>query len=230
MAVRPDPRACVRALRCAAAIEGMLMAGDEPYPRGCQTQDQVNIGYYPMRVTRDANLRFGASREHPARQRLLTGQRVGRQSEPNPSGHARPGPRPRRGGFVWVYVLKGGRSGWVDASVIAPDAGGWADGPESVDFEVGGAPGVRHAPRRKRRRRVRIGWRASGRRHVNAEQAYLRYAAHSTPFEYLMRGDVVERRWRHPRGYVCVVVISSRTAREGAIGWVVGSALARRSG
>ena len=204
------------------------MALRRPYPRGCRTQSQVNIGYIPMRITRDANLRFGPGREFPARQRLLTGQRVGRQSVRNPSARSRPEPRPARGGFVWVYVLKGGRSGWVDASVLAPDPGGWADGPDSVDFEIGNAPGVRHAPRRSRPPRVRVGWRASGSRRVVSEQAYLRYAAHSTPFAYLMRGDVVERRWRHPRGYVCVRVLSSRTAPEGTIGWIVGGALGRR--
>ena len=128
---------------------------------------------------------------------------------------------------MWVYVLKGGRSGWVDADVLDADPGGWADGPDSVDFEIGGAPGVRHSPQRRRRPRVRLGVRVAGRREIVAEEAYLRYAAHSTAFEYLMRGDVVERRWRHPRGYVCVKVVSSQTAPEGAVGWVVGSALAR---
>lgn len=192
------------------------------YPRGCRTQGQVNIGYYPRHVNRDANLRFGPGPGFPLRTRLLTGQRVGRQSELNPGASAKPPARPARNGYVWVYVLKGGRSGWVDADVLDKDAGGWADGPQSVDFEIGAAPGVRHAPRRKRPARLRIGWRVSGRRAIAAESVYLRYAAHSTPFEYLMRGDVVERRWRHPRGYVCVKVISSKTAPEGAVGWVVG--------
>jgi hypothetical protein len=203
------------------------VARKRPYPPGCRTQDEVNIGYHPRHVDRDANLRFGPGPGFPLRQRLLTGQRVGRQSVPNPSFGAKPQPRPARNGYVWVYVLKGGRSGWVSADVLDADPGGWADGPESVDFEVGSAPGVSHAPRRRRRPRVRIGVRVSGRREVGAEQVYLRYAAHSTPFEYLMRGDVVERRWRHPRGYVCVKVVSSPTAPEGAVGWVVGSALKR---
>ena len=203
------------------------MAHRAPYPKGCRTQTQVNIGYYPRHVKRDANLRFGPGAAFPARQRLLTGQRVGRQSAPNPDFRAKPAARPSRGGYVWVYVLKGGRSGWVDADVLAHDAGGWADGPESVDFEVGSAPGVAHAPKRRRASRVRLGWRLSGRREIGAEQVYLRYAAHSTPFEYLLRGDVVERRWRHPRGYVCVKVVSSKTAPEGAVGWVVGSAFKR---
>jgi hypothetical protein len=199
----------------------------KPYPRGCRTQNEVNIGYYPRRITRDANLRFGPGPGFPLRQRLLTGQRVGRQSALNPGGHSKPQARPSRGGYVWVYVLKGGRSGWVDADVIAGEPGGWADGPESVDFEIGAAPGVRHAPTRKRAPRVRLGWSSSGRREIGAEQVYLRYAAHSAPFEYLMRGDIVERRWRHPRGYVCVKVISSKTAREGTVGWVVGGAFKR---
>lgn len=145
----------------------------------------------------------------------------------NPGLHADPEPRPTRGGFAWVYVLEGGRSGWVDATVLAADPGGWADGPASADFEVGGAPGVRHAPTRRRAPRLRLGLRVTGRREIASEQVYLRYAAHSAPFEYLLRGDVVERRWRHPRGYVCVKVISSSSAPEGAIGWVVGSAFTR---
>jgi hypothetical protein len=140
----------------------------------------------------------------------------------NPGFHAGPEPRPARGGFAWVYVLEGGRSGWVDATVLATDPGGWADGPASADFEVGDAPGVRHAPTRKRPPRVRLGLRVTGVREIASEQVYLRYAAHSAPFEYLLRGDVVERRWRHPLGYTCVKVISSRTTPEGTVGWVVG--------
>jgi hypothetical protein len=202
-----------------------IIARSKPYPHGCRTQNQVNIGYHPMHVTRDANLRFGPGPGFPARQRLPTGQRVGRQSELNPRGRAAPRPRRDRAGYVWVYVLEGGRSGWVDAGVLAADAGGWADGPQSVDFEIGDAPGVRHAPRRKAPPRFRIGWRAKGRRRISAEQVYLRYAAHSTPFEYLLAGDIVERRWRHPRGYVCVKVISSRTAPEDTVGWVEGRSL-----
>jgi hypothetical protein len=178
-----------------------------------------------MRVTRDANLRFGPGPGFPARQRLPTGQRVGRQSEPNPQAGSNPRPRASRAGYVWVYVLEGGRSGWVDADVLTADPGGWADGPAGVDFEVGTAPGVRHAPRRRPKTRFRIGRRASGRRRVASNDAYMRYAAHSTPFEYLMAGDVVERRWLHPRGYVCVKVISSRTVPEDTVGWVVGSSL-----
>jgi hypothetical protein len=203
------------------------VARSKAYPRGCRTQNEVNIGYHPRRISRDANLRFGPGPGFPLRQRLLTGQRIGRQSVLNAGGHSNPGARPARGGYVWVYVLKGGRSGWVDADVVAADPGGWADGPESVDFEIGSAPGVRHAPTPKRRPRLRLGWRISGRREIKSEQVYLRYAAHSTPFEYLMRGDVVERRWRHPRGYVCVKVVSSKTAPEGTVGWVVGSAFKR---
>ena len=205
--------------------ECRVIAGAKPYPKGCRTQNQVYIGYHPMRVSRDANLRFGPGPGFPARQRLPTGQRVGRQSEPNPEARSKPRPRAGRAGYAWVYVLEGGRSGWVDADVLIADPGGWADGPAGADFEVGTAPGVRHAPRRRPPTRFRIGWRASGRRKVASHEAYMRYAAHSTPFEYLMAGDVVERRWRHPRGYVCVKVISSRTAPEDTVGWVVGSSL-----
>lgn len=203
------------------------MARRKPYPRGCRTQHEINIGYHPRHLDRDANLRFGPGPGFPLRQRLLTGQRVGRQSVLNPGFSAKPGPRPARNGYVWVYVLKGGRSGWVDADVLDADPGGWADGPAGVDFEVGSAPGVPHAPNRTRPPRVRLGLRASGRREIGSAQVYLRYAAHSTPFEYLLQGDIVERRWRHPRGYVCVKVVASKTAPEGTVGWVVGSAFKR---
>ena len=203
------------------------MARSKPYPRGCRTQHEVNIGYHPRHVDRDANLRFGPGPGFPLRQRLLTGQRVGRQSVPNPAFSATPQPRAVAQRLRLGLRPKGGRSGWVDADVLDADPGGWADGPASVDFEVGSAPGVRHAPRRKPRRACASAGARSGRRVIGSEQVYLRYAAHSTPFEYLMSGDIVERRWRHPRGYVCVRVISSKTAPEGAVGWVVGTAFQR---
>ena len=109
--------------------------------------------------------------------------------------------------------------------MLDADPGGWADGPAGVDFEIGSAPGVRHAPTPEAApaRASRL-CAPPGAARSASEQVYLRYAAHSTPFEYLMRGDVVECRWRHPRGYVCVLVISSKTAPEGAVGWLVGSA------
>ncbi|MEA2194955.1 MAG: hypothetical protein QOG42_1389, partial [Solirubrobacteraceae bacterium] len=108
--------------------------------------------------------------------------------------------------------------------VLVSDPGGWADGPAHADFEVGSAPGVRHAPRPRPRPRVAIGRRASGRRVVDTRDVYVRYAARSTPFHYLARGDVVALQWRGP-AYACVEVVASAHTPEGTRGWVAWSAL-----
>jgi hypothetical protein len=194
------------------------------YPDRCFTQYEVNIGYYPNRTSREATLRDGPGEQFRILQRLDAGQRVGRQSVRNPQRSRRPPRRDARNRYAWVYVLQGGRSGWVRTDVLVPDPGGWADGPASEDFEVGSAPGVRHAPRRRPRPRFTVGRRAGGRRIVDDRDVYLRYAARSTPFHYLNRGDVVELRWRG-RHYVCVEVVSSARTPEGTRGWVSSAAL-----
>lgn len=194
------------------------------YPDGCWTQYESNVGYYPNRLSRAATLRRGPGPAFEIRQRLDAGQRVGRQSVRNPDASARPPRRDSRDGCAWVYVLEDGRSGWVSIDVLEPDPGGWADGPASVDFEIGDAPGVRHAPRPRRRPRFAIGRKTSGRRTVRAEEAYLRYAARSAPFSFLERGDAVELRWSGLR-YACVEVVSSSATPEGARGWIAHRAL-----
>ena len=152
------------------------------YPSRCFTQYEVNIGYYPNRVAREATLRDGPGEQFRILERLAAGQRVGRQSVRNPQRSSTPPRRDSRNRYAWVYALEGGRSGWVRADVLATDPGGWADGPAHADFEVGGAPGVRHAPRRRPRPRFTIGRRGGGRRVVDERDVYLRYAARSTAF------------------------------------------------
>jgi hypothetical protein len=194
------------------------------YPSGCFTQYEVNIGYHPNRISREATLRDGPGEQYRIIQRLDAGQRVGRQSVRNPTRSRTPPRRDARDGYAWVYVLQRGRSGWVAADVLVPDPGGWADGPAGVDFEVGGAPGVRHAPRRRRRPRFTIGRRASGRRVVKRRDVYVRYAARSTAFSLLDEGDVVALHWRGP-AYACVEVVASSHTPHGTRGWVAYSAL-----
>jgi len=194
------------------------------YPSGCFTQYEVNIGYYPNRTSREATLRDGPGEQFRILQRLDAGQRVGRQSVRNPQRSSSPPRRDARHRYAWVFVLQGGRSGWVRTDVLAPDPGGWADGPASRDFEVGSAPGVRHAPRRRPRPRFTLGRRASGRRVVDERDLYIRYAARSTPFSYLDRGDVVALHWRG-RSYVCVEVVQSAHTPKGTRGWVASAAL-----
>ncbi len=194
------------------------------YPSGCFTQYEVNIGYYPNHISREATLRDGPGEQFRILQRLDAGQRVGRQSVRNPRLSRSPARRDSRDRYAWVYVLQGGRSGWVRTDVLVADPGGWADGPASRDFEIGRAPGVRHAPRRRPRPRFTIGRRAGGRRVVDERDVYLRYAARSTPFSYLDRGDVVALHWRGVH-YVCVEVVKSAQTPEGTRGWVASSAL-----
>ena len=194
------------------------------YPKGCFTQYEGNIGYYPNRLSREATLRAGPGEQFRILQRLDAGQRVGRQSVRNPSRSRTPPRRDSRDGYAWVYVLQGGRVGWVRADVLVPDAGGWADGPASADFEVGSAPGVRHAPRRRPRPRFTLGRRATGRRVVDGRDVYLRYAARSAAFSYLDRGDVVALCWQG-RHYACVAVVASANTPEGTRGWVASAAL-----
>jgi hypothetical protein len=196
------------------------------YPGGCFTQYETNIGYYPNRTSRDATLRAGPGEQFRILQHIDAGQRVGRQSVRNPDRSPTPPRRDARNGYAWVWVLQGGRSGWLNAEVLAPDPGGWADGPASKDFEVGSAPGVRHAPRRRPRPRFTVGRRASGRRVVKRRDAYLRYSARSSAFSLLDEGDVVELLWRGP-AYACVGVVASAHTPEGARGWIVYSALRR---
>jgi hypothetical protein len=194
------------------------------YPSGCFTQYETNIGYYPNRLSRAATLRIGPGSGFRVLQKLDAGQRVGRQSARNPDRSSKPPRRDSRNGYAWVYVLEDGRSGWVSSDVLVPDPGGWADGPASEDFEIGSAPGVRHAPRPRRKPRVAIGRKASGRRVVRTREAYLRYAAQSAPLHYLEQGDVVKLQWSGPK-YACVEVVSSSTAPEGARGWIGQAAL-----
>jgi len=194
------------------------------YPSGCFTQYETNVGYYPNRTSRAATLRIGPGSGFRVLQTLDPGQRVGRQSVRNPDRSSKPPRRDSRNGYAWVYVLEDGRSGWVAIDVLVPDPGGWADGPASEDFEIGSAPGVRHAPRPRRKPRIAIGRKASGRRVVRAREVYLRYAAQSAPLYYLEHGDVVQLRWSGPK-YACVEVVSSSITPEGARGWVSHGAL-----
>ncbi len=194
------------------------------YPSGCWTQYETNVGYYPNRLSREATLRDGPGEHFRIVQKLDVGQRVGRQSVRNPDRSPKPARRDSRNGYAWVYVLQGGNSGWVRSDVLAPDPGGWADGPANEDFEVGSAPGVRHAPRNRRRPRFTLGRRAAGRRVVRARDVYLRYAARSTAFSYLDSGDVVAVKWLG-RSYACVEVVASSHTSPGTRGWVSRNAL-----
>jgi hypothetical protein len=187
----------------------------KPYP-GCHTQAESNVGWHPFRLADATVLRTGPGVAFPGKRGLDVHSRVGRQSVRNPAAVPNPPMRGGRDGYVWVYALDGGDAGWVPERLLVPDPGG----PASADFEVGTAPGVRHAPRPKRQPRFRLGRAKSGERVVDADEVYLRFAPHGTAFHYLLRGDRVRASWRHPRGYMCVEVLESRTVPKGTRGWV----------
>jgi hypothetical protein len=191
----------------------------KPYP-GCHTQFQSNVGWYPCRLVRDTPMKVGPGPDFHPKRVLRAGSRVGRQSVRNPDARPDPEMRGARNGYAWCYALNGGDAGWLPEDALQADPGGWADGPASVDFEIGTAGKVRHEPRRKILPRFRLGSVRTGERVVHAEEVYLRYAPHGTAFHYLLDGDRVQARWRHPRGYMCVEVLESRTVPAGVRGWV----------
>lgn len=199
------------------------------YPEKCYTQFESNIGYYPFRTTHKTVMRYGAHGDAPVKLTLNEGQRIGLQSVRNPGFSPEPAIRGARNGYVWVYALMGGESGWVPVGNTRrddPHSLPWADGPASMDFEVGMG-----APRPKPKPRYTLGWapKTNPARVVTAENLYIRYSVRGTAFDFLLPGDRVEIRWVHPRGFVCVKVLRSHFCPQGTIGWVWASGLRRPS-
>jgi hypothetical protein len=185
---------------------------------GCWTTSEVNVGYYPFRVkATEAHLRVGPSSRFHSVATVRRGQRVGVQSTRNPDCHDRPPMRLERNGYVWCYANQKGTSGWILRSAIEEDTSGevWADGPASLDFQVGAQPcreGSDSSCKGQRSDRVR---------RIAAKEVYIRYAPQSSPLGYLREGDRVRERFRGARAYVCVEVITSKTVPVGTRGWII---------
>lgn len=192
---------------------------------GCWTTGEVNVGYYPfMAVHGRTPIRVGPSEDMAVIDILGRDARFGVQSTRNPGYDDHPAPRGAHGGFVWGYSFKDGVSGWVKLDQLMRDDSGveWATGPAKADFHVGIGTCEPHGKNSSCAGVVGVNVRA-----INVIDTYLRYAPHSTPYWYLVKGDLVRERWRGRKNYVCVEVVQSTVCPVGIRGWVPYAALKR---
>lgn len=184
--------------------------------RGCWNTAEVNVGYFPYVLNQNAHIKVGPGDHFANVASLHKGARFGVQSTRNPKSSNRPPRRPQKNGYVWGYSNARGTSGWINFSALSPDTSGqvWADGPASADFQVGAQKAVHGSTSSCR------GHSSSSHRTIDVVDTYLRYGPHSTPYLYLVKGDRVKEKWRGTTGYVCVEVLSSKTAHKGARGWI----------
>lgn len=192
---------------------------------GCWHTGLVNVGYYPYEVYRDRTpIRVGPSEDAAVVETLSRRARFGVQSTRNPENLDLPSIRGARNGFVWGYSFSKGISGWVGLTQLIPDDppsdAPWATGPAGADFQVGASRSVRHG-----KNSSCAGEPSKRLRTIDVTDTYLRYAPHSTPYWYVVKGDVVRERWRGRANYVCVEVVESAVCPRGTRGWVPYDAL-----
>lgn len=197
------------------------------YPKGCLTQYETAVGYYPCRTSADTMLRTGPGRHFRAVRQVKAGKRFGWQSVANPDRINTPRRRPKEKGFVWGYILESGHTGWIEASALRDDTETaskcWADGPAGEDFQVGCG-----SPKPKRKPRFTVGWRPKTKqvkRTVKANEVYIRYSVRGAAKGYLLKGDEVKIRWVSPFGFVWIEVLDSYAVKPGSTGWVFNRAL-----
>jgi hypothetical protein len=143
----------------------------------------------------------------------------GWQSTRNPANIAEPPPaQPELGNdgrlWAWGFVLTG-ESGYLPFDHLErwPDyAGPFLDGPAGAGFEAG-----RQEP--SHGYNSPCGERVAGRRVVRKQTVYLRYGPESTPFGYLLLGDVVSLRCSGPHSTYCGRVVRSSSVKPGTVGW-----------
>ncbi len=168
--------------------------------------------------------------------------RVSTMSGSVSSGCPDPGPRPNQNGFLWGYWIGFPRQGWMPYSVggVTYAVGdtsytGNMCGPAGADFDCrkaksactnyngcGGAGVGSPTCSETYRPIVAVGT------DLSEEKYYLRYAANSTTFAWLVPGDRVKR-WGYkagnPENWSCVQVICAAYAANGCRGWVRSDAL-----
>jgi hypothetical protein len=206
----------VARLACALITTSALLipvnAAGQPgnhYPPGCLRQADVNIGYYPHRLLEPSALLIAPDPHAPRIRMLRDIDRFAVQSVQNPDRVADPGQAAPVNGYAWGYAKKGGRSGWVAASALAPDDGDWADGPAHHDYQAGGVgvPQLRRAPR------FTVGHPVSGTVRIAVNTAYLRWAPRGPARALIVEGEAVIVLWRSS-GHYCV------QTGDGLRGWV----------
>ena len=189
---------------------------------GCWTTAEVNVGYYPYRVRAvEAHIRVGPSSNFHSVATVQRNARIGVQSTRNPDCVDLPPMHAPRNGYVWCYANQKGTSGWILLSALEQDTSGevWADGPASLDFQVGAQPCRRGGTSSC------VGSKSDRVRTIASAEVYIRYAPQSSPLGYLRRGDRVRECFRGNRNYLCVEVLSSKTAPNGTRGWIIYNSL-----
>lgn len=204
----------------------MAMSGPCGGIDGCWSTGKVNVGYYPFVVLHDrVPVRVGPSHDAEVLFVLNHSARFGAQSTRNPNNLDTPPMRPAKNGFVWGYSFLRGTSGWIEFSslITDPKLRVWADGPAHADFQVGAQSSVKHG-----KDSSCAGVKGDNRRLIKDVEVYLRYAPHSTPYWYLVHGDVIQERWRGRNNYVCVEVVESKVCPAGTRGWIPYASLSRK--
>jgi hypothetical protein len=159
------------------------------------------------------------------------------------SGCPDPGPRPHQGtSFIWGYWTGFARQGWMpynngSSTFAVGDTGytGSMCGPAGADFDCrkaksacsgyngcGGAGVGSPTCSVTYRPIIAVG------SDLSEEKYYLRYAANSTTFAWLVPGDRIKR-WGYKDGgtynWSCVEVLCAKFAANGCKGWVRSDAL-----
>lgn len=215
-------------LRGGTQEPALLAEGRDPSfadaPSGCDGTNRVAVCYASWKAIRNSPLRTGPDARAPQvlhdgrLVELRANEQFGRQSVRNASCDSTPGPRPSVNGYMWGYVVSGDKSGWINLADVTPDNGGpELCGPAGEDFDCrpdrrvqctsicDGGPVRDFDP-------------ASGRRAITT-QTYLRWAADSTPFNYLTPGDEVRLLARKDSGWSCVEVSRASWIPTGQRGW-----------
>jgi hypothetical protein len=227
-------------------------------PAGCFGTYDVNVCYTPWVVTAAESgysgvvLRKGPSfsatpvtHQDGSTVVIPVGGHFGRVSTRTgsvSSGCPDPGPRPNQNGFLWGYWTGFVRQGWMPYSVAGVTYAvgdtsytGTMCGPAGADFDCrkaksactgyngcGGSDVGSPTCSETYRPIISVGTDPS------EEKYYLRYAANSTTFAWLVPGDRVKR-WGYKSGgtynWSCVQVICAAYAPNGCRGWVRSDAL-----
>lgn len=149
-----------------------------------------------------------------------------------------PGMRQGENGFIWAYSVSHSKFGWLyyDQGYATP-GGPTVCGPTGKDFDCrysksacpayngcGTASQTSYTCIGPTYYQLGNGYEGIG----NGEDFYIRYAANSTPFGWMMPGDIVHRYGAKTlvgKTWSCVMVICARYVPYGTRGWIGSSAI-----
>lgn len=198
---------------------------------GAHQHGDVNIGWFPFKVTRPTVIlsKPGAG---TILRTITAGKGIGVQSARNPD--CKPNPPQRRAvvgadgrHYYWCYAREGAKTGWIEVDHVAFDRDlnkPPLSGPAGEDFEVG-----RTKPTRGRGPGCGKLSQSKPTRIVDATTLHFRYSPRGTSKHYLHRGDRVRVLIANsPHGFHLVQVLkaaSDGSVRAGMRGWVLAEEL-----